>query len=121
MLRLMRSDWSGPADIASSEPVSLNGLARLIMDVAGKPLAIRNVPGPEGVRGRAPDSGLVARRLGWRASAPLRDGIAKTYAWVAEQVLAAAREPALPELPWLTPVLNTVTSTTRTATWPSSK
>jgi nucleoside-diphosphate-sugar epimerase len=121
MLRLVRSDWTGPADIASGEPVSLNSLARLIIDVAGKPLAIRNVPGPEGVRSRAPDSQRVERMLGWRASAPLRDGIARTYDWVAERVHAAAREPGLPELPWLKPVLNTVTSTTRTATWPSSK
>jgi nucleoside-diphosphate-sugar epimerase len=121
MLRLMRSDWTGPADIASGEPVSLNSLARLVIDVAGKPLAIRNVAGPEGVRSRAPDSHLVERMLGWRASAPLRDGIAKTYDWVAERVHAAAREPSLPELPWLKPIPNTATSTTRTATWPSSK
>lgn len=121
MLRLMRSDWTGPADIGSDEPVSINELASLVMDVANKPLKIRNVPGPVGVRGRNADNRPIERMLGWRPSAPLRDAMARTYAWVAEQRLAAAREPALPELPWLKPVLNTVTSTTRTATWPSSK
>jgi nucleoside-diphosphate-sugar epimerase len=28
---------------------------------------------------------MIKRVLGWEPSTPLRDGLAKTYAWIAEQ------------------------------------
>ena len=87
--RLMASDFAGPVNVGSEEMVTINDLARLTMEVAGKPLAIRNVPGPTGVRGRNSDNHLVRERLGWAPSEPLRAGLARTYAWVAEQVAAA--------------------------------
>ncbi len=94
VLRLMRSDFTGPVNIGSEEMVTINDLAALVMDVAGKPLDVRNIPGPTGVRGRNSDNALIRERLGWAPSEPLRDGIARTYAWVAEQ--AAARAATLP-------------------------
>jgi nucleoside-diphosphate-sugar epimerase len=101
MLRLMRSDWTGPVNIGSDEQITINGLAQMVMEIAGKPLAIRNVAGPVGVRGRNSDNRLIERMLGWRPSAPLRDGMVRTYAWVAEQVQAAAQEPTAREMLWL--------------------
>ena len=92
--RLMASDFTGPVNIGSEEMVTINGLARLAMEVAEKDLEIRNVAGPTGVRGRNSDNALIQARLGWSPSQPLREGLAKTYAWIAEQVAAAEAQDA---------------------------
>ena len=85
VLRLMRSDFTGPVNIGSEEMVSINQLAKMVMDIAGKKLSIKNIPGPLGVRGRRSHNQLIFDKLGWRPSQPLRDGLARTYPWIAEQ------------------------------------
>lgn len=90
VLRLMRSDFSGPVNIGSEEKIGINDLARMVMEISGKALRIRNIPGPLGVRGRNSDNRLIRQKLGWAPSRPLRDGMAKTYAWIARQVAGAA-------------------------------
>ena len=84
--RLVESDFSGPVNIGSEEMVTINHLAEIIMDIAGKKLRIKHIPGPLGVRGRNSDNKLIREKLGWEPKAPLRDGLAKTYAWIAQQV-----------------------------------
>ncbi|MGB7549860.1 MAG: NAD-dependent epimerase/dehydratase family protein [Terracidiphilus sp.] len=84
--RLMDSSFTGPVNIGSEEMITINGLAQLAMDVAGKKLSIRNVPGPTGVRGRNSDNRLIQERLGWSPSQPLRRGIEITYRWIEQQV-----------------------------------
>ena len=91
--RLMRSDFTGPVNIGSEEMVTINQLAGIIMDIAGKSLSIRHVPGPMGVRGRNSDNRLIAEKLGWQPTRPLREGLTVTYHWIAQQV-AQAREQA---------------------------
>lgn len=86
VLRLMRSDFSGPVNIGSDEMVSLNELARMAIAISGKEITIKNIPGPEGVRGRNSDNALIKSRLDWAPSQPLRHGMEKTYAWISEQV-----------------------------------
>ena len=54
-IRLTRSDWTGPVNIGSEEMITINQLARIIMDIAGKKLSIKHIPGPLGVRGRNSD------------------------------------------------------------------
>lgn len=85
-LRLVRSDWTGPVNIGSEEIISIDGLADMVMDIAGKKLTKRHVSGPLGVRGRNSDNRLISQRLGWAPSQPLRAGLEKTYAWIAEEV-----------------------------------
>jgi nucleoside-diphosphate-sugar epimerase len=85
-LRLMRSDFREPVNIGSDEMVSIDRLAEMIMGIAGKKVRLRHVPGPLGVAGRNSDNRLIQRVLGWRPSAKLRDGIAKTYLWIERQV-----------------------------------
>ena len=85
-LRLMRSDWTGPVNIGSEEMVTIDQLANMIMDIAGKKLKIKHVPGPEGVRGRKSDNRLIYNKLGWKPTQPLRVGLEKTYRWIEEQV-----------------------------------
>jgi nucleoside-diphosphate-sugar epimerase len=69
--------------------VAINQLAQMIMTVANKRLAIRNIPGPLGVRGRNSDNRLIREKLGWAPSAPLLQGLRETYRWIAEQVHSA--------------------------------
>ena len=85
-LRLTRSDWTGPVNIGSDEMVSIDQLAKMVMDIAGKELSMKHIPGPLGVRGRNSDNRLISEKLGWRPSRPLRHGLEKTYAWIEEQV-----------------------------------
>ena len=84
--RFMDSDFQGPINIGSDEMVSINTLANMIAEVANKKIHIKNIPGPLGVRGRTSDNTLIAEKLGWSPSQPLKEGLAKSYAWINEQV-----------------------------------
>ena len=86
VLRLTRSNFTGPVNIGSEEMVTIKGLAEMIMDIAGKKLTIRHIDGPQGVRGRNSQNDLIAEKLGWAPSQPLRDGLTETYAWIDTQV-----------------------------------
>ncbi len=85
-IRLMRSDWQGPVNIGSDEMVSINDLAHMVADVAGKSIKINHIDGPLGVRGRNSDNRLIKERLGWAPKDTLRQGIEKTYPWIEAQV-----------------------------------
>jgi len=88
-LRLTDSGWTGPVNIGSEEMVTINQLARMIADIAGKTLSLRHVPGPLGVRGRNSDNALIASRLGWKPGRSLVSGLEATYAWIEGQVAAS--------------------------------
>jgi GDP-D-mannose 3',5'-epimerase len=88
--RLMDSDFTGPVNVGSEEMVTINRLAEMIMEIAGKKLTIRHIPGPLGVRGRNSDNHLIRERLGWAPSQPLHDGLTITYKWIAQQIGHAA-------------------------------
>ena len=84
--RLMDSDFIPPVNIGSEEMATINQLAEMVMDIAGKKLSIKHIPGPLGVRGRNSDNCLIQEKLGWAPNAPLYDGLEITYNWIAEQV-----------------------------------
>jgi len=86
--RLMDSEtFYGPVNIGSEEMVTINHLAEIIMKIANKKIAINHIDGPLGVRGRNSDNKLIRDKLNWAPSLPLKEGLAKTYVWIAEQVL----------------------------------
>ena len=85
-IRLTRSDWTGPVNIGSEEMITINQLARIIMDIAGKKLSIKHIPGPLGVRGRNSDNKLIFKKLEWKPSKPLKEGLKITYRWIKEQM-----------------------------------
>jgi nucleoside-diphosphate-sugar epimerase len=103
--RLMDSDVDEPINLGSSEMVSINQLVDLVEDIAGVRLRRRYVlDAPKGVRGRNSDNTMIRKRLGWEPSITLRVGLAETYRWIFDQVLAQAlvtskngraRQPAL--------------------------
>jgi len=84
--RLMDSEFIGPVNIGSEEMVTINKLVDIVSDVAGKTVQKSHIPGPLGVRGRRSDNKLIAEKLNWSPSMPLKDGIALTYNWINEQV-----------------------------------
>jgi nucleoside-diphosphate-sugar epimerase len=88
-LRLTRSNFSGPVNIGSEEMVSINELARMIMNIAGKTLSVTHIPGPLGVRGRYSHNELIGDMLGWKPHLPLREGLEPTYRWIETQVQRA--------------------------------
>jgi nucleoside-diphosphate-sugar epimerase len=92
--RLMNSSFHGPVNIGSEEMVTINQMAGMIMEIAGKKLSIKHVSGPMGVRGRNSDNKLIRAKLGWAPSMRLRDGLARTYAWIEAQVQTAKKQKA---------------------------
>lgn len=59
----------------TDEMIDMNNFARLVMGFENKDLPIKNIPGPEGVRGRNSDNTLIKEKLGWAPSISLHDGI----------------------------------------------
>lgn len=87
--KLMQSNFSGPVNIGSEEMISINDLAKLVMEISQKKVFIKNIKGPTGVRGRNSDNNLILEKLNWKPSQPLKTGLTKTYHWI-EQALAEA-------------------------------
>jgi GDP-D-mannose 3',5'-epimerase len=87
--RIMLSDSPEPLNLGSSELVSINQLVDIVEDVAGIKLRrTYNLDAPRGVNGRNSDNTRIQQLLGWQPSTRLRDGLAKTYAWIAQEYSA---------------------------------
>lgn len=84
--RFMKSEFAGPINIGSEEMISINNLAKMVIEISGKDIRIKNVPGPTGVRGRNSDNNMFREKIGWDSKARLKDGVEKTYEWILKQV-----------------------------------
>jgi len=84
--RLMESEVEEVINIGSDEMIKINDLAKMAIDISGNDILIKNIPGPEGVRGRNSDNYLIKELLSWAPSQPLREGMEKTYKWIEEQI-----------------------------------
>jgi len=84
--RLMESDFTGPVNIGSEEMISINNLARMVAEIAGKNIKLNHIDGPLGVRGRNSENTLIKDRINWAPNYSLRKGMEKTYKWIEEQV-----------------------------------
>jgi GDP-D-mannose 3',5'-epimerase len=85
---LMGSDFEQPVNIGTGERTSVDELVRAVIDASGKTIAMNHIDGPVGVQARNFSKARI-RSLGWEAKVPLKEGIARTYTWVEEQVEAA--------------------------------
>jgi nucleoside-diphosphate-sugar epimerase len=83
----MRSDYAAPLNLGQDRLISINALADMVARAAGMPIVRRHVPGPQGVRGRNSDNTRLREVLGWEPRISLEEGIARTYAWIEEQVM----------------------------------
>jgi len=61
----------------------------IVEDTAGVKLEREYIlDAPKGVAGRNSDNTFIKEVLGWEPDKPLREGMAETYAWIAEQFAA---------------------------------
>jgi nucleoside-diphosphate-sugar epimerase len=89
ILKIAASGLLEPINLGSSELVSINRLVDLVEEIGGVKLKRTYDPtAPKGVAGRNSDNTRILQRLGWEPGTRLRDGLAKTYAWIYEQYLA---------------------------------
>lgn len=89
MARLMASDIFDPINLGSDELVTINGLVSIVEEIAGVQLERRyRLDAPKGVRGRCSDNTMILERLGWAPGIRLREGLAKTYAWIEAEMRA---------------------------------
>jgi GDP-D-mannose 3',5'-epimerase len=84
----MRSDYREPLNLGQDRMVTINELADLVAEVAGYPIVKKHVDGPQGVRGRNSDNTRLREVLGWEPEISLEEGLARTYAWIEDQVRA---------------------------------
>jgi nucleoside-diphosphate-sugar epimerase len=85
--QLMRSNYPEPLNLGTDQMVTIDELARLIIDLSDKQgVTIRHVDGPQGVRGRNSDNGRLHAVLGWEPRTALREGLTETYRWIEKQV-----------------------------------
>jgi nucleoside-diphosphate-sugar epimerase len=87
---ILESEIHEPINLGSSELVTINQLVDIVEEIAGVKLVRKyNLNAPKGVNGRNSDNTLIQKYLGWEPSIRLRDGMAKTYAWIESQMLAS--------------------------------
>jgi GDP-D-mannose 3', 5'-epimerase len=85
--RLMHSDYREPLNLGTERMVTINELAAIISEVAGKTLTVEHIEGPQGVRGRNSDNSRLREVLGWEPRIDLEEGLAETYRWIEKQLV----------------------------------
>jgi GDP-D-mannose 3', 5'-epimerase len=87
---IMASEILEPINLGSSELVTINRLVDIVEEIAGIHVK-RNydLSAPQGVNGRNSDNTKIRQYLDWEPSIPLREGLAKTYAWIYGQMSGA--------------------------------
>jgi nucleoside-diphosphate-sugar epimerase len=75
-----------PINLGSSELISINDLVSLAEEIGGIHLQrFYDLNAPRGVAGRNSDNTFIQQMLGWEPETPFREGLAKTFAWIAQQ------------------------------------
>jgi nucleoside-diphosphate-sugar epimerase len=83
---ITHSEILDPLNLGSAELVSINRLVDLAEEIGGVKLERKyKLDAPKGVRGRNSDNTLIKKLLGWEPSLPLKEGLARTYAWIEQQ------------------------------------
>jgi GDP-D-mannose 3',5'-epimerase len=84
---ILNGDSNVPVNLGSDELVSINQLVDIVEQIAGiKCERNYKLDAPQGVRGRNSDNTQILETYGWAPSITLADGLAKTYAWVYDEV-----------------------------------
>jgi nucleoside-diphosphate-sugar epimerase len=85
------SDVIEPLNLGSSELVTINQLVDIAEEIAGIKLQRNyNLSAPKGVNGRNSDNTRILEQMGWEPSIKLRDGLARTYAWIESEMLVGS-------------------------------
>jgi len=86
---IMRSNYVDALNLGSSELVSINQLVDIVESIAGVKLKRSyDLSAPKGVNGRNSDNTLFHKTFNWEPDTRLKDGLAKTYAWILGEIQA---------------------------------
>ncbi len=95
IMRIMESDVTEPINLGSRQLVTINRLVEIVEEIAGAKLERRyDLTAPQGVRGRNSDNTKILKLLNWEPTTSLETGLARTYAWIREQLTGGARDEA---------------------------
>ncbi|NNM33266.1 MAG: NAD-dependent epimerase/dehydratase family protein [Gemmatimonadetes bacterium] len=96
--RLMQSDFRDPLNLGQDRMISINELVDMVASAAGADVTRKHIDGPQGVRGRNSDNTLLREVLDWEPEISLEDGLARTYAWIHDQVMSKYGQRELAEV-----------------------
>lgn len=82
---LMNSDVKDPTNIGPDDFITINQLVEYARQVENKDIEIKYVDGPTGLQTRITDNKKI-KSLGWEPKTHIKDGVAKTYNWIKEQL-----------------------------------
>jgi GDP-D-mannose 3', 5'-epimerase len=86
---ILESDIHEPINLGSNELVTINQLVDMAEEIGGVKLERKyKLDAPKGVNGRNSDNTKINEYLGWEPSIRLRQGLARTYEWIASQTMA---------------------------------
>jgi UDP-glucuronate decarboxylase len=96
IMRLMASDMTGPVNLGNPNEFTIAELAELVVEMTGSSSSVTHLPLPEDdPRQRRPDITLAKKKLDWRPTTQLREGLARTIAHF-DRLLSARGLAALP-------------------------
>ena len=107
ILKLMNSSWSIPTNIGTSEYITVDTLANMIIEISGKKITKEYVAGPVGVESRNFSKKRILS-LGWKAKISLPKGLRETYSWILSQVRKETGYPYLPSIEKIPPKKETL-------------
>jgi dTDP-glucose 4,6-dehydratase len=82
LVRLLRSDYTGPVNLGNPHEVTVRELAEMIRDICASKSVIETRPLPvDDPQRRCPDVSVAVRELDWRALMSLEDGLRRTVEW----------------------------------------
>jgi nucleoside-diphosphate-sugar epimerase len=89
---ILQSEIHEPINLGSSELVTINQLVDIAEDIASVKLQRKyNLNAPKGVNGRNSDNTKIRQYLGWEPSIRLKEGLARTYEWIENEMMAVSR------------------------------
>ena len=89
---ILESEILEPINLGSDELVTINQLVDIAEEIAGVRLKRNyNLSAPKGVNGRNSDNTLILKDLGWEPSIRLKEGLARTYAWIYDEMQAGSK------------------------------
>src|SRR6267154_1239775 len=89
---ILESEIHEPINLGSNELVTINQLVSIAEDIAGIKLNRKyDLNAPKGVNGRNSDNSKINEYLGWEPSIRLKEGLARTYAWIESEMMAVSR------------------------------
>lgn len=86
--QVFNSKFSDVFNVGSEEQVSINQMIEIIEQIANYRVEKNyQLDKPKGVRGRSSDNTFTKKKIGWRPSYSLKNGLEKTYNWICDEIV----------------------------------